>query len=63
MFNLIVELIIPLEISNKETKAEMDIHIVTGKTKAQKCSMQFRVVRTILYLLLKDSFCSISLIK
>ena len=32
IFNLIVELFIPLEISTKEAKAEMKIHTVTAKT-------------------------------
>ena len=39
IFNPIVELIIPLEISTKEAKAEIEIHKVTAKTKARKCSM------------------------
>ena len=39
IFNPIVELIIPLEISTKETKAEMEIHTVTAKTKVRKRSM------------------------
>ena len=39
IFNLIVELIIPLEISTKEAKVEMEIHTVIVKTKARKCSM------------------------
>ena len=60
ILNLIVEIIITLEISTKEAKAEMEIHRVTGKTKVRKCSMQFRFVQT---LLLKNSFWSIYLIK
>ena len=60
ILNLIVEIIITLEISTKEAKAEMEIHRVTAKTKVRKCSMQFRFVQT---LLLKNSFWSIYLIK
>ena len=37
MFNPIVELIIPLEISTKEAKSEMDIHTVTVKAKIRRC--------------------------
>ena len=33
ILNLIVEIIITLEISTKEAKAEMEIHRVTAKTK------------------------------
>ena len=39
ILNLIVEIIITLEISTKEAKAEMEIHRVTAKTKVRKCSM------------------------
>ena len=39
IFNPLVELIIPLEISIKEAKAEMEIHIVSAKAKVSKCSM------------------------
>ena len=39
IFNPIVELFIPLEISTKEAKAEMKIHTVTAKTELRKCSM------------------------
>ena len=60
ILNLIVEIIITLETSTKEAKAEMEIHRVTTKTKVRKCSMQFRFVQT---LLLKNSFWSIYLIK
>ena len=63
MFNPIVELIISLEILIKEAKAEMEIHIVTAKSKVRKCSMRFRVVQTFLFLLLNNSFWSTSLIK
>ena len=37
IFNYIVELITNLEISIKEAKAEMEMHIVTAKTKVKKC--------------------------
>ena len=59
----IVELIIHIEISIKEEKAEMEIHIVTAKTKVRKCSMGFRVIQTFSFLLLNNSFWSIPLIK
>ena len=39
IFNPIVELLIFLEISIKEAKAEMEMHTVTGKTKLRKYSM------------------------
>ena len=39
VFNLIVEVIIPLEISTKDVKAETEIDTVTAKTKVRKCSM------------------------
>ena len=39
MFDPVVELIIPLEISTKEPKAEMVIHAETSKTKVRKHSM------------------------
>ena len=39
ILNLIVEIIITLEISTKEAKAEMEIHRVTAKTKVRTCSM------------------------
>ena len=39
IFNPIIELIIPLEISTKGAKAEMEIHTVTAKNKVRKCSM------------------------
>ena len=38
-FNPIDELTIPLEISIKEVKTEMEIHIITAKIKVRKCSM------------------------
>ena len=44
IFNTIIELIILLEISIKEAKEEMEIHLLTAKTKLRKCSMQFTVV-------------------
>ena len=39
IFNPILELLIPLEISTKKAKIEMEIHTVTTKTKVRKCSM------------------------
>ena len=39
IFNPIVELVIPLEISTKEAKAEMEIYTVTAKAKVRKGSM------------------------
>ena len=39
IFALIVKLIILLEISTKEAKAEMEIHTVTAKFKVRKFSM------------------------
>ena len=39
IFDPVVELIIPLEISTKEPKAEMVIHTETSKTKVRKRSM------------------------
>ena len=52
IFNTIAELIILFEISTKEAKAEIEMHTVTAKTKIRRCSMQFRVVQTFLFLLL-----------
>ena len=39
IFNPIAKLIVPLEISNKKAKAEMETHTVTAKTKVRQCSM------------------------
>ena len=39
IFNPILKLIIPLEISTKEAKVQMEIHTVTAKTKVKECSM------------------------
>ena len=39
IFNPIVELAIPLEISTKEAKAETEINAVTAKAKVRKGSM------------------------
>ena len=38
IFNPVAELKIPLEISTKEAKAEMEMHTVTAKAKIRKCS-------------------------
>ena len=59
MFNSILKLIILLEIFIKEANAEIEMHIVTSKTKVRNCSIKFRVVKPILFLLLKNSFWSI----
>ena len=56
MFNPIVELIILLELSTYEAKAEMKIHTATAKTKVRKYSMKFRVVKVFLLSLLHNSF-------
>ena len=42
IFNSIVELIIFVGISTKRATAEMEIHPVTTKTKARKCSIWSR---------------------
>ena len=47
---------IPLEISTKETKAEIETHTVTAKINLKKCSIQFSVVQTLLFLLLNNHF-------
>ena len=39
IFNPILELIMPLEISTKEAKAEMEIDTINAKTKVRKFSM------------------------
>ena len=39
IFNPIAELVIPLGIPNKETKAEIEIHPVTAEAKIRKCSI------------------------
>ena len=39
IFDSIVELIIPSQISIKEAKTEMEIHIVIAKAKVSTCSM------------------------
>ena len=45
-FNPIAEVIIPIGISSKEAKAEIEIHPVTVGVKIRKCSVWFRVVQT-----------------
>ena len=37
IFNPIAELVIPIGIPNKETKAEIEIHPVTAEAKIRKC--------------------------
>ena len=37
IFNPIAEFIIPIELSIKEAKPEMEIHTVTANTKLRKC--------------------------
>ena len=39
IFNFITELIIPIEISSKEAKAEIEIHPVIAKAKTRECSI------------------------
>ena len=39
IFNFITELIIPIEISSKEAKAEIEIHPVIAKAKIRECSI------------------------
>ena len=39
IFNPIVEVIIPLEISTREAKVEMEMRTVTVKAKVRKCSI------------------------
>ena len=39
IFNPVIELIIPLEISTIEVKAKMEMHTVTVNTKLRKCSV------------------------
>ena len=60
IFNPIAELVIPIGIPKKEAKAEIEIHLVIAEVKIRTCSIQFRVVQTILCFLLINSFFSIS---
>ena len=39
IFNPIAELVIPIEILSKETKAEIEIHPVIVEAKIRKCSI------------------------
>ena len=43
-FNPIAEVIIPIGISSKEAKEEIEIHPVITEARIRKCSIQFRVV-------------------
>ena len=45
IFNPTADLVIPIEIPSKETKAETEIHPVIPEAKIRKCSIQFRVVQ------------------
>ena len=55
IFNSTVELITYLEISTKETKAEMKVHTGTTKTKVKKCSIVTSSC-TNLFVLISQSF-------
>ena len=39
IFNATAELVIPIAISSKETKAEIEIHLVIVEAKIRKCSI------------------------
>ena len=39
IFNPIAELVIPIKIPSKETKAEIEIHQATAEAKIRKCSI------------------------
>ena len=44
IFNSITKLVIPIGISSKEAKEEIEIHPVITEARIRKCSIQFRVV-------------------
>ena len=39
IFNPIAEIVIPVEVPNKEAKAEIEIHQVLAEAKMRKCSI------------------------
>ena len=57
IFNLIVEIVIPIGIPT-EAKPEIQIHPVIVAAKISKRSIQFRVVQTFLCFLFINPFCS-----
>ena len=64
IFNPIIELIIPTEISTKEAKAEMEIHILTAKTKVRSVQCDLESYKPFCsYYSSINSFWSISLTK
>ena len=62
-FNPTAELVIPKGIPTKEGKAEIEIHPETLEAKIKKCSILFRVVQILLFFLLINLFCFITLTK
>ena len=57
IFNPLAEPINAIEIPRKEAKAEIEIYPVIVETKIKKCSLYFKVVKTLLFYLLIISFC------
>ena len=62
-FNPSAKFVVPIGITSKEAKEEIEIHPVIVEAKIRKCAIQFRVVQTFLCFLLINSCCSISLMK
>ena len=61
--NLIAELVIPIGIPTKKSKAEMETHSVVAEITISEWSTYFKTLETFLYFLLVNSFRFISLIK
>ena len=55
LFNPIAQLIIPIGIPTKEAKAGMETHPLLAEIAMNKCSKQFKTLRTFLCFLLINS--------
>ena len=55
-FNPLAEFVIPIRISTKQAKAEMETHPVIVEIAISECSIQFKAQQTFLCFLLINSF-------
>ena len=63
IFNPTAELVVPIGIQSKETKAGIEIHSVIVEAKIRNFSAKFRVVQTFLHFLLFNSLHLLQIIK